>query len=175
MGCREACTERAKTWLRSTHQHASNAGCLLNIMATILKNGGLYVCWCVLRARLGLRLLSIILLRKIILSTCDPGSRFFFQKKEKQHCAFRAWTYSAQAPYSLSTKYTKPLNGALCILCSEPGSNWRPFPLQGNALPTELSERIMYAYSRGCHCTWLGFFFQWLRLSLKKSLQHFNI
>ncbi|MDQ5901711.1 MAG: hypothetical protein QG580_426 [Patescibacteria group bacterium] len=27
------------------------------------------------------------------------------------------------------------------MLCSEPGSNWRPFPLQGNALPTELSER----------------------------------
>ena len=23
--------------------------------------------------------------------------------------------------------------------CQDPGSNWGPFPLQGNALPTELS------------------------------------
>ncbi len=33
-------------------------------------------------------------------------------------------------------------------VCSEPGSNWRPFPLQGNALPTELSERVILAYAQ---------------------------
>ena len=27
-------------------------------------------------------------------------------------------------------------------LCSDPGSNWGPIPLQGSALPTELSEQI---------------------------------
>ncbi len=27
----------------------------------------------------------------------------------------------------------------LFFWCQDPGSNWGPFPLQGNALPTELS------------------------------------
>ena len=38
------------------------------------------------------------------------------------------------------TKNKKPLTeqGALCIWSGKPGSNWRPVPWQGTALPTEL-------------------------------------
>jgi hypothetical protein len=32
---------------------------------------------------------------------------------------------------------------AFCILCWDPGSNWGPFALQANALPTELSQHII--------------------------------
>ncbi len=32
-------------------------------------------------------------------------------------------------------------------LCREPGSNWRPLPLQGNALPTELSRQTHFNFN----------------------------
>ena len=55
----------------------------------------------------------------------DPASRHVFVK-----------TWIAPA-FELGRKAT------LCFLCQDPGSNWGPFPLQGNALPTELSQHTV--------------------------------
>ncbi len=30
------------------------------------------------------------------------------------------------------------------LMCLDPDSNWGPFPLQGNALPTELSKLLLF-------------------------------
>ena len=35
----------------------------------------------------------------------------------------------------------------ISIKCSDPGSNWGPIPLQGSALPTELSEQRASSYT----------------------------
>ena len=36
-----------------------------------------------------------------------------------------------------------PFSTFLPDLCSVPGSNWGPIPLQGSALPTELTEHVI--------------------------------
>ncbi len=41
-----------------------------------------------------------------------------------------------------NTKSSIFLDTAFCILCWDPGSNWGPFALQANALPTELSQHM---------------------------------
>ena len=54
---------------------------------------------------------------------------------------FRFPTPSLSSHLILASKNSTLLMRSFC-LCSDPGSNWGPIPLQGSALPTELSERF---------------------------------
>lgn len=70
-----------------------------------------------------------------ILSTLDPASTV----AGRHVCGFLARTRAKQFARSIGDIKSFVFN----ILCRGPGSNRRPLPLQGNALPTELPRRLL--------------------------------